>query len=257
MCYKVAMTVTQPLILFYTDFGTDGPYLGQMEAAILDEALQSRVINLLADAPSADPRRAAYLLAALTSDMPPGCVVVAVVDPGVGTTRRPLIVESAGRVYVGPDNGLLSRVVASDQDALAYRIDWRPQRLSNTFHGRDLFAPVAGLLSIGQNVERTAVEPESLTGMDWPDELDEVIYVDHFGNAMTGLRARGLAHSETISVGGQRLAHASTFADARVGECFWYGNSCGLVEVSANQASAAEALGLAIGDIVTRNATGS
>lgn len=252
MCYKVAMTVTQPLILFYTDFGTDGPYLGQMEAAIMDEALQSRVINLLADAPSRDPKRAAYLLAALTADMPPGCVVVAVVDPGVGTDRQPLIVESGGRVYVGPDNGLLSRIVAADPDAAAYRIDWRPEHLSSSFHGRDLFAPVAGLLSIGQEVERTPVQTESLVGMDWPDELSEVIYIDHFGNAMTGLRASTLEQSETLDAGGHLIPYAATFATVKPGACFWYGNSCGLVEVAANQASAAATLDLALGYAIAR-----
>lgn len=247
MCYKYCMTVSQPLILFFTDFGTDGPYLGQMEAAIMDEALQSRVINLMADAPSGDPKRASYLLAALVPNLPPGCVVVAVVDPGVGTDRDPLIVESEGRVFVGPDNGLLSRIVMADPSAEAWRIDWRPAQLSASFHGRDLFAPVAGLLSIGQAVDRTVIDRSRLVGADWPDELAEVIYIDHFGNAMTGLRAAALDHGDKVAAGGDPLERAETFGDVPVGESFWYANSCGLVELATNQGNTAERLRLAVG----------
>lgn len=241
------MTVAQPIILFYTDFGTEGPYLGQMEAAIMDEALQSRVINLLADAPRGDPRRAAYLLASLADGLPPGCVVVAVVDPGVGTARDGLIVETAGRVFVGPDNGLLSRLIARDPAASVWRIEWRPQHVSDTFHGRDIFAPVAGMLSIGQAVKRSLVKREDVVGADWPEELAEVIYIDHFGNAMTGLRADRVDRGARVTINGQALQHAATYGEVPEGDGFWYGNSSGLLEVAVNQGSAAEWLGLGIG----------
>lgn len=245
------MTVAQPLILFFTDFGTDGPYLGQMEAAIMDEALQSRVINLAADAPTRDPYHAAYLLAALVADMPPGCVVVAVVDPGVGSSRMPLLVESDGRVYVGPDNGLLSRIVVNDPQASIWRIDWRPPKLSTSFHGRDLFAPVAGLVSIGQAVERSEVQREQLVGMEWPDDLAEIVYIDHYGNAMTGIRAAAMPAARRLSIGGIDLPEARTFSDVEPGAAFWYENSSGLVEVAVNGGNAARQLGLEIGSFVT------
>jgi S-adenosylmethionine hydrolase len=244
------MTVSQPLILFYTDFGTEGPYLGQMEAAIMDEALQSRVIHLLSDAPRGDPRRAAYLLAAMADDLPPGCVVVAVVDPGVGTDRDGLIVESGGRAFVGPDNGLLSRLAVLDAAATAWRIDWQPPRLSATFHGRDIFAPVAGILSIGQAVPRSRLAIADMVGADWPEQLAEVIYIDHFGNAMTGLRAGQADPGLQLTISGQRLHFAATYGDVGEGESFWYANSCGLVEIAVNQGSAAEQLNLAIGSLV-------
>lgn len=245
------MTVSQPLILFFTDFGTDGPYLGQMEAAIMDEALQSRVINLTSDAPSRDPFRAAYLLAALAAGLPPGCVVVAVVDPGVGTERLPIMVESLGRVFVGPDNGLLSRIVTADPAAAVSRIDWRPEHLSATFHGRDLFAPVAGLLSTGQLVQSTPLDRHSLTGMDWPEQLAEVIYIDHYGNAMTGLRADALKADAVLQVGGVGLSRATRFADVAADEAFWYPNSSGLAELAVNGGNAARHLSLEIGSPVS------
>lgn len=241
------MTVSAPLVLLFTDFGTDGPYLGQMEAAILGEALQSRVVNLMSDAPCGDPRRAAYLLAALTGDLPPGCVVVAVVDPGVGGEREPLVAEVDGRTFLGPDNGLLSRVLAGAGVVDVGRIDWRPERLSSSFHGRDLFAPVAGFLSRGQGVERTPWPLAQVTGMDWPDELGEVLYVDHFGNAMTGLCGAQADLAGALAVGPHRLAHAETFSAVPPGEAFWYRNSCGLVEIAVNQGRAADVLKLGIG----------
>lgn len=244
------MTVIQPLILTFTDFGTDGPYLGQMEAAILDEALQSRVINLLSDAPSGDPRHSAYLLAALSRNMPPGCVVLGVVDPGVGSERRPIIVEAGGHTYVGPDNGLFSRVAATDPGARAWQIDWRPARLSDSFHGRDLFAPVAGNLSIGQDVDRSEIDPKGILGSEWPLELGEVIYVDRFGNAMTGLAASRERIGGKLRVGGRRLPYARTFSEVPDGETFWYANSNGLVELATNQGRATDLLNLKIGDPV-------
>jgi S-adenosylmethionine hydrolase len=218
-----------------------------MEAAIMDEALQSRVINLLADAPRGDPRRASYLLAALAHDLPPGCVVVAVVDPGVGTARDGLIVEAGGRLYVGPDNGLLSRVVDQAPDSEVWRIDWQPPRLSNTFHGRDLFAPVAGMLSTGQAVPRSELRRTDMVGVDWPGQLPEVLYIDRFGNAMTGLRADTVEAGAQLQVAGNLVSGAATYGDVRPGAALWYANSCGLIEIAVNQGTAAEQFGLTVG----------
>jgi S-adenosylmethionine hydrolase len=244
------MTVSAPLILLFTDFGTDGPYLGQMEAAILGETLQSRVVNLVSDAPCGDPRASAYLLAGLTEFLPSGCVVVAVVDPGVGGERQPVMLEVDSRVFVGPDNGLLSRVAARGREVNAARIDWRPERLSESFHGRDLFAPVAANLSKGQMVATSPIDVQALQGWDWPTELDEVVYVDHYGNVMTGLAAAPAPRDRRLQVQGQSLGYARTFSSVPVGTAFWYENSCGLVEIAVNQGRAASALGLAVGSRV-------
>jgi hypothetical protein len=208
------------------------------------------VLNLVSNAPAADPRRAAYLLAALAEELPEASVVLGIVDPGVGGGRLPVVLEASGRRYVGPDNGLFSRAVARDPAARAWRIDWRPGRLSASFHGRDLFAPVAARLATGAPVPLTEVPVGSLVGGDWPDEIAEVIYADAYGNLYTGLRGDRVADSAVVELGGCSARRGSTFSAVPAGELFWYRNSCGLVEVAANGASARDRLRLGTGAAV-------
>jgi len=172
-----------------------------------------------------------------------------VVDPGVGGDRAPAMVRADEKWFVGPDNGLLSIVGRRAGTLEARRIDWQPDFLSSSFHGRDLFAPVAAALAAG-----APVESSPLTLVDtqaWPDDLAEIIYIDHYGNAMTGIRASGLPDSALIGAAGQRLAFRRTFSAGRDHRAFWYRNSLGLVEIAVNQDSAAERLGLAVGDAVS------
>ncbi|TAN72588.1 MAG: hypothetical protein EPN20_03665, partial [Magnetospirillum sp.] len=137
------------MIVMFTDFGADGPYLGQVEMAIRRTTPSLAVVNLVADAPRFDPRAAAYLLAALVAEVPAGTVILGVVDPGVGGSRRPVVVRVDGRWLVGPDNGLFEPLIRRAAAVEAWEIVWRPARLSSTFHGRDLFAPVAARLAGG------------------------------------------------------------------------------------------------------------
>ena len=139
------MNPSRPIFLF-TDFGWSGPYVGQMVGAIVSADPLARVFNLMHDAPQVRPDLAAYLLPACCRALPQDAVVAAVVDPGVGGDRAALIVETATMTFVGPDNGLLSRLPKIRWVA---RIDWRPASLSASFHGRDLFAPVAARLALG------------------------------------------------------------------------------------------------------------
>ncbi len=232
------------MILLYTDFGYAGPYVGEMKAVLAGMAPGVPVVDLMHDAPVRDPRAAAYLLAALAPRMPAGAVVLAVVDPGVGGPRDPVMVEADGRWYVGPGNGLFEIVMRRARSMRWWTIDWRPERLSASFHGRDLFAPVAALLARG---ERPAASPRAADlgrYPEWPDDLAEVIYVDGFGNCMTGLRAAGLAASGRLLLHGRGIARAGTFADVPAGEALWYENSAGLVEIAVNQGRADELLGL-------------
>lgn len=238
------------MIFLYTDFGAQGPYLGQVQAVLAAESPAIPVLNLLCDAPAGDPRRAAYLLAALATELRVGAIVVGVVDPGVGGERLPIVVEAAGRRFVGPDNGLFSRVAARDPAARAWRIDWRPERLSASFHGRDLFAPVAARLAADIEVPLAELSASQLVGADWPDEIGEVVYADGYGNLFTGLRGDRLGGDAILEAGGRRLGHARTFSAVSAGEAFWYRNSCGLVEIAVNGGSARERLGLGIGAIV-------
>jgi S-adenosyl-L-methionine hydrolase (adenosine-forming) len=238
------------MIVLFTDFGLEGPYTGQVKTVLHQTAPGVPVVDLFADAPAGRPKPAAYLLAAYGVWFPPGTVLLAVVDPGVGGARAPVILEADGRWYVGPDNGLFELVTRRADRARSWEIRSRPQTLSASFHGRDLFAPAAGRLARGDmpagppRAETTGRHPE------WPDDLPEIVYVDCFGNAMTGLRAALLPDETRLAAAGRVLLRARTFSDVPAGQAFWYENANRLAEIAVNAGRADTALGLAVGSSV-------
>jgi S-adenosylmethionine hydrolase len=238
------------VIVLFTDFGVAGPYLGQMKAVLYRDAPGVPVVDLFADAPAARPKPSAYLLAAYALWFPPRSVLLAVVDPGVGGGRAAVVVEADGRLYVGPDNGLFELVVRRAQTVRSWQISWRPPGLTASFHARDLFAPVAAQLARGTAPSDCMVDGEIGRRADWPDELPEIVYIDHYGNAMTGMRAAALLKGARLGAGGRLLSQARTFSDVPAGEAFWYTNGNGLAEVAVNGGRADAALGLAIGSPV-------
>jgi hypothetical protein len=243
------------MIVLFTDFGLQGPYIGQMQAVLARLAPSVPVINLFADAPMFQPQAAAYLLAAYVDEFPAGTVFLCVVDPGVGTTqRKPVVYEIGERWFVGPDNGLFDVVIArSGQAVTRQEILWQPPTLSASFHGRDLFAPVAARLARG-DVPVQWLSEAVLCGANesCPLDLDEVIYIDGFGNAITGRRAATVNPQTRFKVNGCELGWARTFGVAAEGEPFWYENSNGLVEIAVNCGSAAGQLDLRVGAVVRR-----
>ncbi|HKT19330.1 MAG TPA: SAM-dependent chlorinase/fluorinase [Stellaceae bacterium] len=243
------MPSAAPTIVLFTDFGLAGPYTGQMKAVLRRMAPESELIDLFADAPIGNPKASAYLLAAYTPWFPAGTVFLCVVDPGVGGARAPLIIEAGGCRYVGPDNGLFELVLRRASAARVTEITWRPETLSMSFHGRDLFAPAAAKLAAGEAFARREHAP--LRFPQWPDDLAEIVYVDHYGNAMTGMRAASLAKETVLTLApDRRIAHAKTFSAVKPGDAFWYENSNGLAEIAVNLGRADAALGLAIGSAV-------
>lgn len=230
------------MIALFTDFGLAGPYTGQVKAVLARLAPAVPVIDLLADAPTFRPQFAAYLLPAYLSPFRPGDVVVAVVDPGVGGPRRPVVVEADGLWLTGPDNGLFELLLRRAASWRAWVVEWRPDALSATFHGRDLFAPVAARLALGEAPPGARAEP--LRFPEWPDDLPAIVYVDHYGNAMTGLRAAAIAEGTTLEVAGEHIDRARTFADVAPGRPLWYENSNGLAEIAVNGGRAADRFGL-------------
>jgi S-adenosylmethionine hydrolase len=236
------------VIVLCTDFGLSGPYVGQVKTVLARIAPAVPVIDLFADLPAFAPKLSAYLLAAYAGWFEAGDVIVAVVDPGVGGARAALVVETDGKWFVGPDNGLFELVLRRAREARCFAIAWRPAALSATFHGRDLFAPVAARLALDEPPPGPATTP--LRYPDWPDDLAEIVYVDHFGNAMTGLRATGLAPATELEVAGRRLRHGRTFGDVPAGEPLWYENANGLAEVGVNGGNAAAYFGLIPGSPV-------
>jgi S-adenosyl-L-methionine hydrolase (adenosine-forming) len=235
------------MILLFTDFGLAGPYTGQVKAVLHQAAPGETVIDLLADAPPRDPKAAAYLLAVYGPWFPIGTVLLCVVDPGVGGDRAALIVEADGRFYVGPDNGLFELVRRRARSARVLEIVWRPEQLSASFHGRDLFAPVAAAIARGDKPAAAERAPDFGRRLDWPDDLAEIAYIDHYGNAMTGFRAAMLPPDAALVAGKTRIARAGTFSDVPKDTPLWYENSNGLAEIAISMGRADERLGLAIG----------
>ena len=235
------------MIVLFTDFGLHGPYTGQVKAVLAAEAPGEAVIDLFADAPAADPRASAYLLAAYDDRFPEGTVFLGVIDPGVGTERLPVVLEANARWYVGPDNGLFALVQRRAALSRVWEITWRPPHLSATFHGRDLFAPVAARLARGAPVPGVELTGLAQAQPDWPDDLAEIVYLDHYGNAMTGLRAHTLAPNARLGVAGRGFARARTFGAVAPGTVFWYENSNGLAEIAVAQGRADQVLKLTIG----------
>ena len=187
---------------------------------------------------------------------PPGAVFVCVVDPGVGSARVPVALSAGGRWYVGPDNGLLAIVARRTGDARWFAITWRPPSLSASFHGRDLFAPVAARLARGEPVPGTPIDAAASCGAAWPADRAAIVYIDPYGNAMTGLRAAPLPEEAVIAVGARRLRRLRTFSDAAPGAAFWYENANGLAEIAVNRGRADRVLGLRVGSPVRVEATG-
>ncbi|HMA51533.1 MAG TPA: SAM-dependent chlorinase/fluorinase [Magnetospirillaceae bacterium] len=236
------------MIFLFTDFGLEGPYIGQMKAALLRTAPQVPVFDLFADAPDRRPMEAAYLLAAYVESCPVGSHFLCVVDPGVGGDRPPAALWTGGSWFVGPGNGLFELVQRRAVHAESYRIEWRPETLSASFHGRDLFAPVMGWLASGASAGEAGLVPEGMPRFpDWPDDLAAVIYQDRYGNLMTGLRYTTIARSTRLRLGGVEMEWAETFSAVPAGKPFWYGNSSGLVEIAVNGGSAANSLKAGIG----------
>jgi len=238
------------MIALFTDFGGDGPYLGQLNSVLAQHAPDEIIINLLSDAPIFQPKESAYILAALERGFPKNSIFLCIIDPGVGSDRLPIVLDVDGKIFIGPDNGVLSIVLRRGLNVSAKEIKWRPDKLSTSFHGRDLFAPIAAKIATGKSFEWKTLALESLAGIDWPDDLNSIIYIDYYGNAMTGVRAHNLQCTDQIKCGGKLFSYASTFSNVEVGKAFWYENANGLVEIAVNQGNAST-LGIKVGDPIS------
>jgi S-adenosylmethionine hydrolase len=235
------------MVFLFTDFGIADLYAGQVKIALHQLAPKVSVVDLLHDAPALNVKAGAHLLAALAAQIPEGSVTLAVVDPGVGGPCDAVAVNADGRWYVGPDNGFISVAAARGSNVEVFSIGWRPDELSASFHGRDLFAPVAGMMASGgrraAKLKRKAQLEVSFGG----EELAEIIYVDHYGNLLTGLRAAAVSKERAFVGSGRQIPYAKVYSQVAAGEVFWYENSLGLVEIAASSASAQGKLGLALG----------
>ena len=236
------------MLILFTDYGWHDPYVGQVKAVLANLAPGVPVIDLLHAVPDFNAHAGAHLLAALSRDLPAGAVVLAVVDPGVGGPREAVVLEAEGRFYVGPDNGLLSVLAGRIRGSRTWRIVWRPENMADSFHGRDLFAPIAAGIAAGSFPDEKLSRTTGLAVQFDSSDLPRILYVDHYGNCWTGIRGGLLDPGSGITVKGQVLPWRRVFMEAEKGEAFWHVNSSGLIEIAANRASAAEKLGLKVGD---------
>ena len=242
------------MIYLFTDFGYQGPYIGEVQAILNRKLTHQQVTNLMHDAPKYNPKASAYLLAALSKRFEYGDICMAVVDPGVGDPdRRPVIVEVDGVIYIGPDNGLLSIAARQGENIACSEVTWRPENMSVTFHGRDLFAPLVVKMALRERFKSVSFSANNLVGADWPEYLEEIIFFDHYGNSVTGIAEGMIEHTDTISVRDRKIPFAESFFQVKPLQVFWFINSMGLVEIAVNQGSAAEQLGLSVGDEVKIN----
>lgn len=237
------------MLLLFTDYGWQGPYVGQIKSVLHTSAPGVAVVDLMHDAPAFNSHAGAHLLSALARSIPTGSVVICVIDPGVGGERGVALVEADGTYYIGPDNGLLSVLAARARQSRVWHVNWRPDVLAASFHGRDLFAPVAARLASGDFPEDWLSVAELHVNFDSAD-LSRVLYVDAYGNAWTGIQGNLIDQDSRLRIGNVDLQYRRVFCEADKGEAFWYVNSAGLVEIAANRASAALQLNLKIGDPV-------
>jgi len=244
-------------IYFLSDFGCADVYAGVVRAVLEHRAPGARVIDLAHDLPPGDVRHAAVQLYAAVPYLEEGGVVLAVVDPGVGSARRALAVRGERLRYVLPDNGLITLAAELDPPQAAWALD--PGRyvegpVSATFHGRDVFAPAAAHLAQGLPAAALGEEadPEGLVRLPlWTVEGDEgeVVTFDRFGNAITNLRPA--QRPEAAHLVGRRIPFRDTFADVPEGEAVAYLGSAGLVEIALRGGSLREKLRLVEGATVT------
>jgi S-adenosylmethionine hydrolase len=234
------------VIVLFSDFGIRDPYVGQVKARLAEYAPAHQVVDLLHEVPDFNPHAGAHLLAAFAPNFPSGSVFLAVVDPGVGTPRDAVVVLAGGCWFVGPDNGLLSVVAKRHPDTRLWRITWQPDALMPTFHGRDLFAIIAADIARGEFPDSKLATIDKLNVEFETGDLPRVIYIDHFGNAWTGVR--DIPKNARVSAGGELFKHGESFGFVGKGEGFWFMNSVGLLELAVNRGSAAAEYGLKVGD---------
>ena len=250
------------IVTLTTDFGSSDHFAGVMKGVILGICPQARIVDITHDIPTFDVAEAAFTIGQAYRYFPPKTVHTVVVDPGVGTVRRPILVEAAGQFFVGPDNGIFAFILVEEKHRVRAisNAKYFLQPVSRTFHGRDVFAPVAAHLANGVPPARmgkpidnylrpSSLKPVRTARRGW---TGSILKVDRFGNLITNFLAaefpRALQESFEMAVGLQKVNRlAGNYEQFGPGELFAIVGSSGYLEISAGQASAARILGVAAG----------
>ncbi len=257
------------LVSLLTDFGTSDYFVGAMKGAILCVNPQARIVDVTHEVPPHDIYAGAFTLMAAYRSFPAKTVHVAVVDPGVGSERRPILVVSRDYFFVGPDNGLFGYVYELEEQVRVFHLTnekYFSESVSATFHGRDLFAPVAGAVSLGlepselgrEITDYVRLEPLAVRVTGAGQVEAAVIHVDRFGNCVTNIKrdcltGEMLMKEARLLVGGREItSFRKFFAEAGTddGELFAVWGSAGFLEIAAFKTSAASLLGIERGEPV-------
>ncbi|KPK70302.1 hypothetical protein AMJ87_09155 [candidate division WOR_3 bacterium SM23_60] len=233
-----------PIITFTSDFGDRDWFVAAVKGQILKVNPKATVIDVTHNIVPHDVRSAAFVVHSTHADFPPATVHLVVVDPGVGSTRKPIIVQSENYLFVGPDNGVFSYVLTDTSRVFAINITGE---VSATFHARDIFAPTAGILSRGDEPPTLGTLISDYIRFSFPDVTTrgkavhgEIIYIDHFGNLITNIpTATAIA---SVRIAKQHIAVKECYAEGRHGELIVVKGSTGFYEIAANMASAKSVL---------------
>jgi S-adenosyl-L-methionine hydrolase (adenosine-forming) len=254
------------IITLLTDFGLDDYYVAAMKGVILSRFSQARLIDISHGIAPQNVLSAAYVLLGACHQFPPGTIHLAVVDPGVGSNRRGVILSTDRYFFVGPDNGLFSLVTPEFVEAFEIQPSaYLPAKVSKTFHGRDIFAPVAAALAAGAKPE--ALGSPITDSKRWPHLVQvigskirsQIVHIDRFGNGVTGIEGRHLDSEQLPPLFGLRVGEHVVrkqkrfYAEEPVvsGQAFVIWGSLGFLEISITNGSAAELLKLGSGQEVT------
>ena len=251
------------IVAMLTDFGLQDGYVAEMRGVVMSHDFEIRLVDITHEIAPQDVRGGAYVLSTVIKRFPQGTVYLCVVDPGVGTARRPIVVRHRLGTFVGPDNGLFTPILGED---VAEVVEIVPERLgavdvSRTFHGRDLFAPAAARAAVGEPIHclgNVVTDPIVLQGWDPVASGDgikgRVLHIDRFGNAITNIPEQALEGRKGVLVkaGEHQLDDvAKTYGDVAQGQWLALFGSQRTLELSINGGNAAETLDIRPGDSVS------
>ncbi|CAN5348454.1 S-adenosyl-l-methionine hydroxide adenosyltransferase family protein [soil metagenome] len=242
------------IIALLTDFGTRDYFVGAMKGAILSINKEAQIIDITHEIPPQDIQSASFTLRACYRDFPKKTIFTAVVDPGVGSDRRAILVETENYYFISPDNGLLSFIFNENEFVRVFELandTYFNHPVSNTFHGRDIFAPAAAHLSNGVKPNKFGNELQDFVSFEEQkprkisdDKIEaEIIHTDRFGNLISNLKKEDLFDDFTVLINGKRISKIQQFfAESSKSELFMIFGSAGFLEIAAFQDSAAKLL---------------
>lgn len=262
----MAVRPIPPIITLTTDFGNSDHYVGTMKGVILSRCPTVTIVDISHEIPPFSILAGAYTIAQAAPFFPNGTIHVVVIDPGVGSQRKPILAQAASQLFIAPDNGVLSLTLREDEGSITREMSdpklWLQSR-SQTFHGRDLFAPAAALIAAGETTPGDVgpvIENPQLLPNVIPEHIEPkcwrglALHIDHFGNVITNFpsgqfKSFDRLHLTCMSNKIQDFYPAFSLAPERA--LFAYHGSSGYIEIAINQQSAAAALGISLGDPIT------